>query len=75
MPEQQPAADCPESIEALKAEVVDLRAQVAEQAAQNAQILQRIQELEARLGKDSHNSSKPPSSDPPFNLERALVRE
>jgi len=66
MPEQPTAADCPETIEALKAEVVDLRAQVTAQAAQNAQLLQRIQELEARLGKDSHNSSKPPSSDPPF---------
>ena len=27
---------------------------------------QRIAELEARLAKDSHNSSKPPSSIPPF---------
>jgi transposase len=56
MPEQHPAAVCSESPEA---EVVRLRAQVAE-------LLQRIQELEARLAKDSHNSSKPPSSDPPF---------
>ena len=56
MPEQHPAAVCPESPEA---EVVRLRAQVVE-------LLQRIQELEARLAKDSHNSSKPPSSDPPF---------
>jgi transposase len=46
--------------------VVRLRALVAGQAAQIGQLLQRIQELEARLGKDSHNSSKPPSSDPPF---------
>jgi transposase len=58
MPKQPPAADCPETIEALKAEVVDLRAQVTAQAAQNAQLLQRIQELEARLGKDSHNSRR-----------------
>jgi len=27
---------------------------------------ERIQELEARLAKDSHNSSRPPSSDSPF---------
>ena len=26
-------------------------------------LLKRVDELEARLGKDSHNSSKPPSSD------------
>jgi transposase len=30
---------------------------------QNAHLLERVQELEARLSKDSHNSSKPPSSD------------
>jgi transposase len=30
---------------------------------QNAQLSERVQELEARLAKDSHNSSKPPSSD------------
>jgi transposase len=28
-------------------------------------LLARVQELEARLAKDSHNSSKPPSTDPP----------
>jgi transposase len=30
---------------------------------QNAQLSARVQELEARLSKDSHNSSKPPSTD------------
>ncbi len=30
---------------------------------QNAHLLARVQELEARLSRDSHNSSKPPSSD------------
>ena len=44
---------------ALRAENAALRAQVLE-------LLARVQELEARLAKDSHNSSKPPSSDPPF---------
>lgn len=29
-------------------------------------LLARVEELERRLGKDSSNSSKPPSSDPPF---------
>ena len=63
MPEQQPttgSSDCPD------AEVVRLRTQVAELTEQVAQLLQRVRELEARLAKDSHNSSKPPSSDPPF---------
>ena len=35
-------------------------------ASELEQLRQRIAELEARLAKDSHNSSKPPSSDPPF---------
>jgi transposase len=48
-----------ESIESLRAERDALR-EVVEQ------LRERIAQLEARLGKDSHNSSKPPSSDPPF---------
>ncbi len=47
----------------LEEEVVGLRAENAQQRAQIAQLLERIQALEARLTKDSHNSSKPPSSD------------
>jgi len=63
MTENPPTTVSRESIDAelarLRAENADLRAQLAEQQA-------RIQELEARLAKDSHNSSKPPSSDPAF---------
>jgi len=40
--------------------------QVAEQTALIEQLRERIRELEARLAKDSHNSSRPPSSDSPF---------
>ena len=40
--------------------------QVAQQAALIEQLLRRVQELEAWLPKDSHNSSKPPSVDTPF---------
>jgi len=46
-----------ERIAELEAELAALRAQVAELLAQN-------QQLQARLAKDSHNSSKPPASDP-----------
>ena len=62
----------PHSLEIPDDELKRLREQVAEQAAiiegQTATIEQmpeRIQELEARLAKDSHNSSRPPSSDSP----------
>jgi len=40
--------------------------QVAEQTALLEPLRERIRELEARLAKDSHNSSRPPSSDSPF---------
>ena len=45
-----------EAIVALKAENAALREQVQT-------LLARVQELEGRLAKDSHNSSKPPASD------------
>ena len=63
MSEEAPTTVAAESLEAqaarLSAENAALRAQVE-------QLLERVRELEARLAKDSHNSSKPPSSDPPF---------
>ena len=46
-------------IEALTGQIEALSAQLAAQVA-------RIAELERRLGSDSSNSSKPPSSDPPY---------
>ncbi len=45
-------------LEVVCAELVALRAE-------NAQLRTRVQELEARLGQNSSNSSRPPSSDPP----------
>jgi transposase len=51
---------------ALEAENAALRAQVGELAGLREQVrtlLERVQELEARLAKDSHNCGKPPSSD------------
>jgi transposase len=43
--------------------IAELEAIVAQQREQIVALLGRVQELEARLAKDSHNSSKPPSSD------------
>lgn len=54
------------SPESPAAELTRLRVQVVEQAALIEQLGERIQELEARLAQDSHNSSKPPSCDSPF---------
>ena len=68
---QQPASTSPpespdDELVRLRRENAELRALVIDQAALIEQLRQRLQELEARLAKDSHNSSKPPSSDPPF---------
>lgn len=52
-----------ERIASLEAENARQREQLAVLLAQNTVLLARVQELEARLAKDSHNSSKPPSSD------------
>src|SRR5262249_11516055 len=43
--------------------IAQLEAENAHQREQIAVLVARVQELEARLAKDSHNSSKPPSSD------------
>ncbi|MBA2244909.1 MAG: hypothetical protein H0W11_08120 [Gemmatimonadetes bacterium] len=40
-----------------------LEAQVRELSRENARLRERVRDLEARLGMNSSNSSKPPSSD------------
>jgi transposase len=51
-----------------------LTAENARQREQIADLAARVQELEARLAKDSHNSSKPPSSDGLGRKTRSLRR-
>ncbi len=48
---------------AWQGEAKELREQLAHTLAQIGQLLARVHELEGRLAKDSHSSSKPPSSD------------
>ena len=55
-------------LKVVEAENASLRAEVAELRREN-------QELRARLGKDSTNSSRPPSSDPPERLYKRAKRE
>jgi transposase len=52
-----------DEIAQLKADHAELQARYAQAQEQIALLLSRVQELEARLAKDSHNSGKPPSSD------------
>jgi transposase len=49
-----------------EAVIESLRAQVVQRDAVIEQLLERVTVLEARLGKNSKNSSQPPSSDNPF---------
>jgi transposase len=47
-------------------EILDLRAALAERDAEIKELKDKIAKLEARLNSNSSNSSKPPSSDPPW---------
>ncbi len=60
-----------ERIRQLEAENAALREQLAEALEYLGQALGRIHELEGQLAKDSHNSSKPPSSDGPRRKRRS----
>ena len=51
--------------------IAELEAENRQQREEIAALLERVRDLEARLAKDSHNSSKPPSSD---GLKRQLPR-
>ena len=53
-----------ERIAELEGLVTQLSAQLEAALTQNVALVERVRELEGRLAKDSHNSSKPPSSDP-----------
>ena len=43
--------------------ITELEAMVEQQREQIAALLEQVHDLEARLAKDSRNSSKPPSND------------
>jgi len=55
-------------------EPAPLLEQVAMLQLENAVLQQRIRELEARLGENSANSSRPPSADPPQATLRPKAR-
>ena len=59
----EPVPSDPASADDRDALISALRAQNALLVAQNAVLLARVAELERRLGLDSSNSGKPPSSD------------
>lgn len=64
-----------EAIDRLQAQIARLQQELAQQQHLNFQLSRRNSELEACLVKDSHNSSRPPSSDhPAVKRTRSLRR-
>jgi transposase len=59
-----------ERIVQLEQENTELRTKLAEAYQQITQLAERLQRVEGQLAKDSHNSSKPPSSDGPRRRPR-----
>ncbi len=61
-----------DTIAALRAELAAAQETIAALTSQVALLLERVKELEGQRATDSHNSSKPPSSDGPARLPRSL---
>ena len=63
-----------EQVGQLKAQVARLQAEASDLRGHNFQLQRRNAELEALVAKDSHNSSRPPSSDPPWAKRTRSLR-
>jgi transposase len=72
--QQQQIDDLSAHIGQLKSQVERLQAEVSELRGRNFQLGRRNAELEAVITKDSHNSSRPPSSDPPWSKRNRSLR-
>jgi transposase len=63
-----------EEMARLKRQIVDLKRQLQEACSDNHRLRRRNAELEALISKDSHNSSRPPSTDPPWAKRTRSLR-
>jgi transposase len=63
-----------ERISQLEQENAGLRGQLAEAQQQISQLVEEVHRLKGQVAKESHNSSKPPSSDGPRRKRRSLRR-
>ena len=63
-----------EEINKLKSQVARLKDELSEACGDNHRLRRRNAELEALVSKDSHNSSRPPSSDPPWAKRTRSLR-
>jgi len=72
--QQREIDDLSEHIGRLKARNERLQAAVSDLRGHNFQLQRRNAELEALVAKDSHNSSRPPASDPPWAKRTRSLR-
>jgi transposase len=72
--QQREIDDLSEQIGRLQARNERLRAEVGELQGHNLRLQRRNAELEALAAKDSHNSSRPPSTDPPWAKRTRSLR-
>jgi transposase len=72
--QQREIDDLSEQIGRLKARNERLQAEVSDLQGHNLRLQRRNAELEAFIAKDSHNSSRPPSSDPPWAKRTKSLR-
>jgi len=63
-----------EEVSRLKHQVARLKQELRESRSDNHRLLRRNAELEAFVTKDSHNSSRPPSTDPPWRKRTKSLR-
>jgi transposase len=63
-----------EEIGRLQSQLARLREELRETRGDNHRLLRRNTELEALVTKDSHNSSRPPSTDPPWSKRTKSLR-
>jgi len=75
-PDQQQTIinDLAEHIARLKSQIEKLQAEASELRYRNFQLQRRNSELEAQINKDSHNSSRPPSTDPAWRKRNQSLR-
>jgi transposase len=72
--QQREIDDLSAHITRLKAQIEKLQAEVSQLHADKFRLARRNAELEALFAKDSHNSSRPPSTDPPWAKRTRSLR-
>ena len=72
--QQQAIDDLAAHIARLTAQIEKLQAEATDLSSRNCQLQRRNSELEAQLSKDSHNSSRPPATDPVWRKRTQSLR-